>query len=174
MTTDQTNTPDHTQSREHLWGLIKDIKFGMFTSRHGNGHLHARPMTVQNKQLEADNCLWFFMSRSNDAVADFKADPAVNVSFADPSDDSYVSVTGKASVVEDMAKKEALFSVMAKAWFAGGASDPDLALVRVDIVHAGYWDVEKSKIVQLYEMAKAAVTGKPPTGIGEHEEVKLR
>ncbi|MEO8281430.1 MAG: pyridoxamine 5'-phosphate oxidase family protein [Ideonella sp.] len=171
----QTQAPkDPAAAREQLWGLIKDIRFGMFTSRHGNGHLHARPMTVQNKQLEADGCLWFFMSRSNDAVADLAADSSVNVSFADPSDDSYVSVTGKATLVEDMKKKEELFSTMAKAWFPGGASDPDLALVRVDVVHAGYWDVKESKIVQLYEMAKAAVTGKPPTDIGEHGEVKLR
>ncbi len=165
---------DPTAAREHLSGLVKDIKFGMFTSRHGNGHLHSRPMTLQNKEIGADASLWFFMSRSNDAVADLAKDPAVNVSFADPSDDSYVSVTGNASVVEDMAKKEELFSTMAKAWFPRGVTDPDLALVRVKIVHAGYWDIEKSKIVQLYDMAKAAMTGEPPTDLGEHTEVRLR
>ncbi len=174
MTSQSHQFTNQTEAREKLSELIKDIKFGMFTSRHGNGHLHSRPMTVQNKQLDADNCLWFFMSRRNDAVADLQTEPAVNVSFADPSDDSYVSVTGNASVVEDARKKDELFSPMAKAWFPGGATDPDLALVRVDIVHAGYWDVEESKIVQLYEMAKAAITGKPPTDLGEHAEVKLR
>lgn len=173
-TTTTTHSKNPAEARDQLWDLIKDIKFGMFTSRHGNGHLHSRPMTIQNKRLDSDDCLWFFMSRRNDAVADLQTDPAVNVSFADPSDDSYVSVTGRARVVDDMKKKDELFTTMAKAWFPGGSNDPDLALVRVDIVHAGYWDVEKSKIVQLFEMAKAAVTGKPPTDIGEHEEVRLR
>ena len=28
--------------RDRLWKMIKDIKFAMFTTRHGNGHLHAR------------------------------------------------------------------------------------------------------------------------------------
>ncbi|MEP7141150.1 MAG: general stress protein, partial [Caldimonas sp.] len=37
-----------------------------------------------------------------------------------------------------------------------------------------YWDVKESKIVQLLTMAKAAVTGKPPTGLGEHGEVRMR
>ncbi len=174
MTSEPTMTTDPKAGREKLWGLIKDIKFGMFTSRHGNGHLHSRPMTVQNKELGAEACLWFFMSRNNDAVGDLASNPGVNVSFADPSDDSYVSVTGNASVVDDQRKKDELFSTMAKAWFPGGSTDPDLALVRVDIVHAGYWDVKESKIVQLYEMAKAAVTGQPPTDMGEHGEVKLR
>lgn len=39
-----TDTVDTTK----LWDMIKDIKFGMFTARHGNGHLHSRPMTTQN------------------------------------------------------------------------------------------------------------------------------
>ena len=63
-----TETPDTpgtaAQQREHLWALIKDIRFGMFTSRHGNGHLHSRPMTTQNRAIDEDTSLWFFMSRN--------------------------------------------------------------------------------------------------------------
>ena len=65
-------------------------------------------------------------------------------------------------MIEDAAKKEQLWNKMAEAWFPGGPNDPDLALVQVQIVHASYWDVKESKLVQLYEMAKAVVTGKPP------------
>ena len=165
---------DTTEKRELLWKLIKNIKFAMFTTRHGNGHLHARPMTTQNKGLEADESLWFFMSKSGDPVADLKADPVVNVVYADPSEDTYVSVSGSAAMIEDAAKKEQLWSKMAEAWFPGGPTDPDLALVQVQIVHANYWDVKDSKLVQLYEMAKAVVTGKPPADLGEHGEVRMR
>jgi general stress protein 26 len=161
-------------SREKLWKLIKDIKFAMFTTRHGNGHLHARPMTTQNKALEADESLWFFMSKKGDPVADLIADPVVNLVYADPSEDVYVSVSGTAALLEDPAKKEQLWSKLNAAWFPGGPTDPDLALVQVQIIHANYWDVKESKIVQLYEMAKAAMTGKPPTELGEHGEVRMR
>ena len=82
-------------------------------------------------------------------------------------------MSGTAAVVEDMAKKQQLWSKMAEAWFPGGVDDPDLALVRVRITHANYWDVKESKIVQLYEMAKAAITGKPPTDLGEHAEIRM-
>ena len=62
---------DTAASRDKLWTMIKDIKFAMFTTRHGsNGHLHSRPMTTQNKELGADDSLWFFMSRRGDPVAD--------------------------------------------------------------------------------------------------------
>ncbi|WP_418320425.1 pyridoxamine 5'-phosphate oxidase family protein [Piscinibacter sakaiensis] len=171
---DLSNLKTDDDRREHLWSLIKDIRFAMFTSRHSNGHLHSRPMTVQNKSLDQSDTLWFFMSRRNDAVADLASDPAVNIAFADPGDDSYVSIAGNASVVEDPAKKQQLWSAMAKAWFPGGPEDPDLALVGVRVIHADYWDVKSNKLVQLLKMAKAAVTGDPPTDMGEHEQLRMR
>lgn len=165
---------DTTASREHLWKMIKGIRFGMFTTRHGNGHLHSRPMTTQNKAIEADESLWFFMSKKGDPVDDLKSEPMVNVAYADPGSDTYVSVSGTAAMIEDAEKKKQLWNKMNEAWFPGGPTDPDVALVQVQIAHANYWDVKESKIVQLFEMAKAVVTGKPPTGMGQHGEVRMR
>lgn len=165
---------DTSEARARLWDLIRGIKFAMFTTRHGNGHLHARPMTTQNKNLEADDSLWFFMSKASDPVDDLKKDQMVAVSYAEPSEDRYVSVSGRAHLIEDLDKKKQLWSKLNEAWFPGGPTDPDLALIQVEVIHANYWDVKESKIVQLYEMAKAAVTGKPPQDLGEHGEVRLR
>lgn len=170
----ETKTPTAQEAHEQLWELIKDIRFAMFTTRHGNGHLHSRPMTTQNRKIDEDRTLWFFMSRRSEPVADLATESTVNIAYADPGKDAYVSVSGNAKVVEDAAKKKALWNKMTEAWFPGGIDDPDLALVRVDIVHADYWDVKTNKLVQLYKMAKAAVTGKPPQNMGEHAEVKMR
>jgi len=165
---------DAANARTQLWDLIKDIRFAMFTTRHANGHLHSRPMTTQNTKVDEDASLWFFMSRAGEPVADLAADPVVNVSYADPGADSYVSVSGTAAIVEDMARKKLLWSKLAAAWFPGGVDDPDLALVQVKIVHAEYWDVKETKIVQLLQMASAAITGKPPQSMGEHGEIRMR
>lgn len=160
--------------RDTLWKLIKDIRFGMFTTRHGNGHLHSRPMTTQNTVIDDDDSLWFFMSRKGEPVADIATDKRVNLAYADTDDDSYVSVSGEAKVIEDMAKKTELWNKFAQAWFPGGIDDPDLALVQVTVVHAQYWDVKESKIVQIYKMAKAAITGERPSGMGESGEIRMR
>ena len=165
---------NESNERDKLWKMIKDIRFAMFTTRHGNGHLHARPMTTQNKAFESDDSLWFFMSKSGDPVDDLQREPLVGVVYADPSSDTYVSVSGTASVLDDAAKKEQLWSKLAEAWFLGGPTDPDLALVQVKVIHANYWDVKESKLVQLFAMAKAVVTRKPPTDLGEHAEVRMR
>lgn len=165
-------TPHPAEARSKLWDLIKDIRFAMFTTRHADGHLHSRPMTTQNSKLDEDTSLWFFMPRNGEPIADLTADPVVNIVYADPGEDSYVSVSGTAAVVEDMAKKEQLWSKITEAWFPAGVSDPNLALVRVSIDHANYWDVDESKLVQLFLMAKSVLTGKPPR-LGEHAEISM-
>jgi hypothetical protein len=45
---------------------------------------------------------------------------------------------------------------------------------RSALARANYWDVKSSKLVQLFAMAKAVVTGKPPTDLGEYGEVRMR
>jgi len=164
---------EEKSDHQALWDLIKGIKFGMLTHRHANGMMHSQPLTTQNKNMDEGNRLYFFVSRSSDVATKIIQDDNVNVAYADTGSDSYVSVSGKALIVEDLEKKEALWTPMAKAWFPGGPTDPDVALLEVVISHAEYWDVKESKMVQVAKMLTAAVTGKPPTGMGEHKELRM-
>lgn len=168
-----TNNTDENANLK-LWDLIKDIRFAMLTTRQMDGSLRSRPMTTQNQSADQLNCLWFFTSRMAEAAQDIRTDHQVGVTYSSPDDDSYVSVTGTATIDEDMAKKKQLWSKMAEAWFPDGVTDPDLALIRIEIHTADYWDVKANKMVQLLAMAKAVVTGKPPTELGDHGTVKMR
>ena len=163
------DSPTH----ETLWDLIKDIKFGMFTHRSTGGMLHAHPLTTQNKSVDEGATLYFFVPKNGEIAQAIGQDPKVCVAYADPGDDSYVSVSGDAMLDENQAKKEELFTAMAKAWFPAGATDPNLGLIAVRLHHAEYWDVDDSKMVQLFKMAKAAVTGDQPKNLGEHKELRL-
>ncbi|MDR7095992.1 pyridoxamine 5'-phosphate oxidase family protein [Hydrogenophaga laconesensis] len=167
---------DKDASLESLRDMIKDIRFAMFTTRshraHHAGHLHSRPMTTQKVGVD-EGTLWFFMSRKGDPVADIAADPVVNVNYADPDKDTYVSVSGTARVVNDPAKVRALWNKAVEAWFPKGPDDPDVALVAVDIGHAHYWDIKENKLVQLLAMTKAVIVGGVPR-LGESVEVPVR
>lgn len=156
-----------------LWELIKGIKFGMLTHRHANGMLHAHPLTTQNQSLDAEAHLYFFISHKSELAQRLQQDGNVNVSYADPGDDSYVSLSGHAVVTDDQAKKEALWSPLARTWFPAGVNDADLALLEVRIHHAEYWDVKESKMVQLVKMARAAILGELPRKLGEHKELDI-
>lgn len=162
--------PTETDIEQHLWPLIKGIKFAMFTTHHGNGHLSSRPMTTQNKTMPDDK-LWFFMSVNGDAAQELAQQPQVNISYGDPGKDIYVSVSGSAQVVDDKPQREALWTKFAQAWFPGGVDDPDLALVCVTVSHAHYWNVSESKLTQLFVMAKAVFSGEKPSALGESVEV---
>ena len=166
-------TSTTTDERGKLWELIKDTRFGMLTHRHADGQLHSHPLTTQNKDADEDSTLYFFVPKNGDIARHVATDPSVNIAYANTDDDSYVSVSGRASLLEDAAKKEALFTKMAKAWFPDGPTDPNLGLLAVSVLAAEYWDVDDSKMVQLYKMAKAAVTGEPPKNLGEHKKVDI-
>jgi len=167
------NPTTDAEAQLRLWDLIKDIRFAMFTSRHANGHLHSRPMTTQNTKVDEDATLWFFMTRQGDTVADIMSDSTVNIVYADPGADRYVSISGTAEVVEDAARKQLLWTTSAADWFPGGAVDPELALVQVRILHATYWANDTSKMTQLLHNAVAAVTGKSTPALGEHAKIRL-
>ena len=165
---------DHeSKAHETLWKLIKDIRFGMLTHRTASGMLHAHALTTLNKKFDEKAELYFFISRKGALYERLLTDGEVGVCYTDPGADSYVSLSGQARFADDMALKEALWSPMAKAWFPGGVTDPDLALLVVRIRHAEYWDVDDSKMVQLFKMAKAAITGEPPHDLGEHKKLHL-
>lgn len=141
----------------------------MMTTVEKSGSLRSRPMYTQ--QLEFDGELWFFTSDDSGKVAEIQADSDVNLTYAEPKDDLYVSVSGKADLVRDRSKIDELWNPSLKAWFKGGKDDPHIALLRVTVTEAEYWDDNHSKMSQLFGMAKAALTGETYTGT-EHGTVK--
>lgn len=164
---------DNHPDREALFARIKDIRFGMLTHRDGAAMLHAHPLTTLNQDIDAQAQLYFFIPRGSELHERLTADSQVALSYAKPQEDCYVSVSGTAAFIEDAARKEDLWTPMAKAWFPDGPGDPNLVLLAVQIQHAEYWDVQESKLTQLYKMATAAMTGERPRELGEHREVHL-
>ena len=137
--------------------LIKDINVAMMTTEAEDGLLHSRPMATQ--KTEFDGTLWFFTGLSTGKVSEIDWNPEVNLSYAEPSDTRYVSVSGTAEIVEDRAKMTELWSDIYKAWFPQGIDDPDLCLMKVEVTFVEYWDVPSGKMVQVFGFLKALATG---------------
>ena len=47
----------------------------------------------------------------------------------------------------DKAKIHDLWNSMYKAWFPGGEEDPHIAVMRIDVNEADYWEASSSKLV---------------------------
>ena len=156
---------------EKIRDLIKGISFAMLTTVDEDGSLRSRPMQTQEAEFNGE--LWFFTSASSPKVDEVRSDQRVNVSYADPDDNRYVSLSGTASLVRDPAKIKELWKPALKAWFPDGLEDPDLALLRVKVEKAEYWDSPSSKMVQLAGFLKAIATGQRLDYAGENEKIEL-
>jgi general stress protein 26 len=154
-----------------LHSLIKGIGFAMMTTTTSEGTLRSRPMASRVEE-EFDGTLWFFSHDQEPKIHEILENPQVNLAFADPSKNDYVSVSGTATLVKDKAKAKELWNPFYKAWFPQGLDDPHLALIRVDVDKAEYWDSPNSKMVQLAGFVKALVTGKEAKG-GENQKINL-
>jgi general stress protein 26 len=153
MKTEEVAHPDLKKIQE----LIDEIKVGMITTMESNGDHRSRPM--QTQKFDANGCLWFFTSEHSPKIDELRQHPNVNVSYADTGSQSYVSITGTASVVDDPHQKQELWSPVLKAWFPKGLEDPELTLLKIQIKEAEYWDGSSSRMVQGFNIAKALFSG---------------
>jgi len=161
---------DHSSQVAELKSKIKAIRFAMFTTIDAGGNLVSVPMT--NQEMDAEGNLWFFTSTQAELWENIAAHPEVNLSFAEPNDSVYVSISGRAERVVDRAKIHEMWNPAVQAWFPHGPDDPHAMLVRVVSDTAEYWDSSASSMVQLFNMAKAVLTGTTPAG-SEHAKVDL-
>ncbi|MEP6637151.1 MAG: pyridoxamine 5'-phosphate oxidase family protein, partial [Acidobacteriota bacterium] len=151
--------------------MVKEIDFCMLTTLDEEGALHSRPMSV-NGEIDPDGDLWFFTYGSSHKVAEIEKAPGVNVSFANPEKHRYVSITGGAELVRDKAKVEELWKPQFKIWFPKGTDEPDIALLRINVEKAEYWDSPSSSIAQAFYFVSALVTGTKMKG-GENKKLEL-
>jgi len=157
---------------EKLRELVKDIDFCMMTTVDERGDLHSRPMS-SNGDIDADGDIWFFTNASSHKVSEIEKLPKVNVSFADPDNQRYISVSGTAELVLDRAKIDELWRPQFKIWFPEGKDDPEVALLRVRLEKAEYWDSPSSTIGYALSFVSSLVTGKQPD-LGENRKVDLK
>ena len=156
---------------EKLRELVKDIDFCMLTTVDEGGDLHSRPMS-SNGDIDADGDIWFFTNASSHKVSEIAKLPKVNVSFADPDNQRYVSVSGTAQLVRDRAKIDELWRPEFKIWFPEGKDDPEVALLRISLEKAEYWDSPSSTIGYALSFVSSLVTGKQPD-LGVNKKVDL-
>jgi general stress protein 26 len=166
------DTQTRTGDLEKLRDMIKAIDFCMLTTIDEQGDPHSRPMS-SNGDIDPNGDLWFFTGVSSHKVSEVEKSPKVNVSFADPDNQRYVSVTGVAELVRDREKIDELWRPEFKMWFPEGKDDPEIALLRVSLEQGEYWDSPSSTIGFALKFVSSLVTGKQPE-FGENKKVDLK
>jgi general stress protein 26 len=159
-------------ARDKVWEMIRAVEVAMMVTLDEDGRLRGRPMRAVSLEDFAGT-LWFFTDRPSPKTAEIRQDDRVLLSYADPSAQNYVALSGSARVISDPAKQRELWSEPLRAWFPAGPEDPKAALLKVEVEGAEYWDAPSSTFVHAWGYVKARLTGEPPNA-GENDKVEFR
>jgi general stress protein 26 len=126
-----------------------------------NDDLTARPIGIVGDNSKFDGTLWFITDKRSRKVAAIEAGALTTLLFQNDKDGSYLQLAGRASVIDDRAKLEELYTTLQRTWFPNGVDDPDITLVRFDATEANYWDSHDSYVRLAAAFVKSVVTGAP-------------
>jgi general stress protein 26 len=140
-----------------IGSLIEDIPIAMLVTTGVDGSFDSRPMATHIKDF--DGTVWFLTPNESGKVHEIKNDSHATLVFSDAANAKYVSAKGRAYINQDRAKIHELWNPMYKAWFPSGENDPNIAVLRLDITEADYWEASSSKIVRGIKYLAAAATG---------------
>ena len=161
---------DSYEDRMKVWELIKDIRIAILVTVDDEGAMRSRPMAAQQDEFSGD--LWFFTDIESGKIDEIEGNPKVLLGYSNPSKQEYVSVNGTASIVRDADKIKSLWSESMRVWFPKGPKDAGIALLKVSIESAEYWDAPSATMLLAYGYVKARLTGERPKG-GEHKVVNF-
>ncbi|WP_181781564.1 pyridoxamine 5'-phosphate oxidase family protein [Pseudonocardia pini] len=162
-------TSDNETAVAKIAELASDITIAMLTTVDQEGHLTARPMAQQETEFDGD--LWFFVEKDSRTARSISVNPKAGVSLS--SRDTWVSLSGTATLVEDRAKAQQLWNKWVEAWMPGGVDDPNLTLIHFHAEAGEYWDTPGGLVASALSFAKAKVSGERYEGT-ENETVDLR
>jgi len=162
---------EKNQQIEKLVEMVKGVRVCMLINKEQDGdELSGRPMSIS--KIDSDGSMWFFTRASSFKVDEIEKNKKVFIAITNESNNNYLMIQGSASLVNDKSKMKELWSSLLKAWFPLGLEDPDMTLIKVMPDKVDYWDSSSSKMVVLFNMLKAVITGKKYDE-GEHGEIIL-
>ena len=148
--------------------IIKGTRIAMLTHVDDEGRLVSKPMATQ--EVDFDGTVRFIAERSSDQALSIAQRPDVNVAYS--GDGAWVSLSGKAHIVNDTDKLRELWGTFTGSWLEGGPENPNNIIIQVEGETAEYWDSPGgSKVTQVANLIKSKVTGE--TAEGDNEVVDL-
>ena len=156
------------QHLDRVWDIIENAGVGMLTTRFAGG-LRARPL--EPRPDRAAGLIWFLTDARSAKDDEIAASADVGLVFVNPSDKAYLSITGRATVLRDVAAAGRFWKPSDSLWWSG-PNDSNLRLLRLEPGTAELWDGPASSAVAMFEFVKAKITGAQPD-LGENRKITI-
>jgi general stress protein 26 len=154
---------------DRIWQIIEETGAGMLTTRFQGG-LRARPLEARPDR--AGNAIYFIVDRRGLKDDEIAADPDVGFVLINAHDKAYLSITGRAAVLNDRALAARYWKSTDDVWWPGGPDDANARVLRLEPHLAELWDGPASKAAVRHEFARARATGRKPD-LGEKRKVSV-
>jgi general stress protein 26 len=127
---------EREQAIQTLKERLRGLDVAMLTTAEPDGSLRSRPMVVTQADFDGD--LWFLSRSQNRLIWSIQRHRRVNVTYTDPAQGRFVSVSGTASILHDTRKAEELWQPLHQGWLDSPDS-PDVCVVRIVVESAQAW-----------------------------------
>jgi len=141
---------------EKIKDIATDVDFCMLATNLTVQPISAVPMST--KKVDSQGNIWFLSNKNSDHNAAIIKDENTQLLYSGGSDMKFLSVYGYAEIIHDRAIIKELYSSTDNAWFEG-EEDPNITAIKFYPKEAAYWSNDDNKVVSLFKMAKAAITG---------------
>lgn len=148
-------------SLQELHDLLAEFDVAMLVTRTPDGFLRARPMAVQDPKEMPGSDLWFVTGDETPKVGEIQQEQQVAVTCYRPRDRAYLSISARARVEHDPEAVKRVWKPEWRAWIPAGPDDPHVALLKLTIEQAEYWEPAGGKLRTLYELVKDAMKRQP-------------
>jgi len=157
------------QIEDRVWEVIGSTGICMMATRFPGG-LRARPLEAHPEREQ--DAIFFLTDVRGLKDDEIERQPEICLTFVDPAEKVYLSLSGEAVVTRDIERAKSLWTEKERVWWPGGPEDPNLRVIRVAPSRAEMWDGPASSAVAAHEFARAWATGEKPN-LGEKRKVSV-
>jgi general stress protein 26 len=161
--------PDRTGDIDRVWTLIEEIPVAMVVTHNGHGEdMRARPMAARPAQEEG--AIYFLTDVDAPKASEVEGSNTVCLAFADNKSHKYVSITGRADIIDDKDRIKQIWSIYDKAFWPD-ENDPRIRILRVTPESAEFWEGAGATVGAL-KLIAASVSGER-ANLGKNEKVEF-
>ena len=161
---------DSTADIDRVWTLMKDIPVAMVVTHEGQGqNMRGRPMAARPAREEG--AIYFLTDVDSPKAEEIRINNMICLALADYRSRKYLSITGRAEIIDDRDRIKQMWSVYDKAFWPD-ESDPRIRILRVVPDSAEFWEGE-GLVVTAVKLAAATISGER-IHLGANQKVEFQ
>lgn len=154
--------------RQRVWDILESTGVGMLTTRFDGG-MRSRPLDARPDRSAGR--IFFIVDVRGLKDDEIAACPDVCFIMINAQDKAYLSITGRAEVLEDRQRAAMIWKASDEIWWSG-PDDENVRVLRLEPHIAELWDGPSSSAVVRHEFLMAHTVGKKPD-LGENRKTTV-